>query len=75
MSDLKEKQYADSSNFNARINLHARYSENRQSFPKWVFENIIKTPGAHVLELGCGNALLWLANADKIPESWSCCPY
>lgn len=70
MSDLKEKQYADSSNFNARINLHARYSENRNPFPKWVCENIIKTPGARILELGCGNALFWLANSDKIPERW-----
>jgi len=70
MSDLKDTQYADSKNFNARIYLHARYSTNRYPFPKWVFDEIDKTPGARVLELGCGNALLWLVNAGRIPESW-----
>ena len=70
MSDLKDTQYADSKNFNARIYLHARYGTNRNPFPEWVFDEIDKTPGARVLELGCGNALLWLVNAERIPESW-----
>lgn len=71
MSVLKDIQYGDSSNFNARIYLHAVYGTNRNSWPEWVFDGIEKTGNARVLEIGCGNALLWKANAAKIPEDWT----
>src|SRR5512145_716340 len=70
MSGLKDKQYGDSSKYSARINLHSRYSTNKYLWPLWVFDRIEKSGDADVLEIGCGNALLWRANSGRIPESW-----
>jgi len=70
MSILKDKQYINSSNYNARILLHYKFSANKYSWPLWIFDRINKIEGARVLEIGCGNGLLWKLNADKIPETW-----
>jgi ubiquinone/menaquinone biosynthesis C-methylase UbiE len=70
MSELKENQYLNSSNFSARVMLHYKFSSNKNSWPLWVFDNISMMEGARVLEIGCGNGILWKLNADRIPESW-----
>ncbi|MEO3945285.1 methyltransferase domain-containing protein [Gorillibacterium sp. CAU 1737] len=68
---LKHNQYADSGNFNARIHLHQKYGTNPYPWPFWVFDQLSPCGGAHVLELGCGNGMLWLANEKRIPEDWT----
>ena len=70
MSHLKDIQYKDSSNFNARILLHYKFGTNTYSWPRWVFDRIRKEDNMKVLELGCGNGLLWRLNADRVPETW-----
>lgn len=70
MSHLKEFQYKDSTNFNERISLHYRFGTNKYLWPLWVFDNINKADNLKVLELGCGNGLLWRLNANRVPESW-----
>jgi len=69
---LRTDQYRDASNLNARINLHARFSENPQGWFAWVFDTLEALPAqAHVLELGCGAGSMWSACAERIPAGWS----
>ena len=70
-SDTEEmkKQYATDGNLNARVALHRLYSKNQQGWTSWVFGNYRFSPGQKILELGCGNAVIWRANAGKIPKS------
>jgi ubiquinone/menaquinone biosynthesis C-methylase UbiE len=37
---------------------------------QWVFDNISKENNLKVLELGCGNGLLWRLNAKRVPGTW-----
>lgn len=70
MSDLKDKQYQNSSNYRARIHLHYKFGTNKHSWPLWVFDSISKPGKANVLEIGCGNGLLWKFNSGRIPREW-----
>lgn len=63
-----KKQYQNVSNIMARISLHSEFSENEQGWFEWMFEQYEIRPGSRVLELGCGDASLWLQNIDRIPE-------
>lgn len=65
---LKNDQYKDSSNLDARALLHQRFSTNQYGWFRWVFDILLKLPeNARILELGCGHGLLWKENADRIP--------
>lgn len=66
----QSKQYANSGKFNARIHLHKTYSTNPYPWPLWVFDQFPKKDHLRVLELGGGNGLLWMANAERIPDHW-----
>lgn len=68
---LKNDQYKDSSNLDARALIHQRFSTNQYGWFKWVFDTLLKLPAdARILELGCGHGLLWKENADRIPDGW-----
>jgi SAM-dependent methyltransferase len=69
---LLREQYRDAGNFSARVELHRRFSTNRGSWQRWVFDHLLAAlgPQAHVLEVGCGPALLWRANLDRLPIGW-----
>ena len=68
---LKTDQYKNSSNLDARAILHQRFSTNPYGWFKWVFDTLLKLPeNARILELACGNGLLWKENADRIPVGW-----
>ncbi|MGZ7108448.1 MAG: class I SAM-dependent methyltransferase [Methanobacterium sp.] len=62
------KQYADSSNFMARVELNRRFGTNPYRWNQWVFDIIKFQENARILELGCGNALLWKSNLNRIPQ-------
>lgn len=69
---LKSDQYKDSSNLEARIELHRRFSTNPYGWCRWVFDALLKLPAnARILELGCGPGLLWKENAGRIPAGWN----
>ena len=61
------EQYVDDSNLKKRINIHA-YSTSEQEWMNWVYERLNFQPGEKVLELGCGNGLLWSRNVYALPE-------
>jgi ubiquinone/menaquinone biosynthesis C-methylase UbiE len=69
---LKSDQYKDSSNLDARVVIHQRFSTNPYGWFKWVFDVLRKLPeNARILELGCGNGLVWKENLTRIPAGWN----
>jgi len=69
---LKTDQYCDSSNLDARVVIHQRFSTNPYGWFKWVFDALLKLPEhAKILELGCGHGLLWKENMGHIPAGWN----
>lgn len=67
----KEKiitQYTDDRNLQRRINIHA-YSTSKIPWMKWVFEQLDIHSGMKILEVGCGNALLWRENIKYLPDN------
>ena len=67
---LRDDQYKDASNLNARIRLHIEFSTNKYGWFRWIFDQYEKPSQARVLELGCGPGDLWLENIERIPEGW-----
>ena len=69
---LKTDQYRDSSNLDARVGIHQRFSTNSYGWFKWVFDTLLTLPdNAKILELGCGPAYLWKENISRIPAAWN----
>ena len=68
MEQKLKNQYLNSSNISARINLHREYAVNKKGWFPWLFEQCRIGTGNTVLELGCGDASLWLENRKRIPE-------
>lgn len=67
-TDLVKEQYKNSSNLDARINLHS-FNINKIDWHVWCFEKMNMPEGSKVLELGCGNGLLWTKNKEAIKQS------
>ncbi|HNT25721.1 MAG TPA: methyltransferase domain-containing protein [Anaerolineales bacterium] len=67
---LRTEQYKDSSNLNARAQLHARFHTNPYNWFLWVFDQFQLPPQASLLELGCGPGGLWFDNLGRIPPGW-----
>lgn len=63
-------QYRDSTNLDARISLHERFSTNPYDWFLWVFDHLEIQPMARILEVGCGTGRLWVENRDRIPIGW-----
>ena len=79
-SYLRDHQYGDASNLNARIALHRRFSTNDYPFARWEFDHYVDPApaiyeplpeAARVLELGTGPATLWRENLPRVPSGWS----
>jgi SAM-dependent methyltransferase len=67
---LRDQQYRDASNLNARIELHRRFGTNPVKWTTWVFDQLRLPAAGRILELGCGPAVLWRANRERIPHGW-----
>lgn len=68
---LLTDQYKDASKLDARISIHQRFSTNEYGWLRWVFDHLDFPSGAHILELGCGKADLWLENIHRASDDWS----
>lgn len=64
------EQYGTDANLRARIELHDRFSTSTLSYPRWVFDGYDFGDDADVLEVGCGNGMIWRENLDRIPPGW-----
>ena len=65
---LTKQQYKDSSNLDARAELHRRFSTATEKWQPWVFDHMKLMPNSRVLECGCGPGWLWRENVDRIPK-------
>jgi ubiquinone/menaquinone biosynthesis C-methylase UbiE len=63
-------QYATDANLRARIDLHDRFSTSTLSYPRWIFDGYDFGADADVLEVGCGNGMIWRENLGRIPADW-----
>lgn len=68
MENSLKVQYQNATNISARINLHHLYSQNKQGWFPWVYEQCKLSKGMNILELGCGNGALWKENYEHIPS-------
>ena len=67
--NLREVQYKDPSNLDARVGLHQRFSRNRRGLHRWIFDFLLERIDGKILELGSGPGHLWRRNLDRIPAS------
>ena len=68
---LKNDQYKDTSNLDARVTIHKRFSTNSYGWFNWVFDALAKlSANAMILELGCGPAYMWRECSSRIPAGW-----
>ncbi|MCA9975920.1 MAG: class I SAM-dependent methyltransferase [Anaerolineales bacterium] len=64
---LRDSQYKDSHNLNARAQLHQQFSTAQQDWRLWVFDQLQLKAADSVLECGCGPGWLWRGNLERIP--------
>lgn len=67
------EQYKDAANISIRIGLHKKYTKNPVGWFQWLYGLMEPLDGKHILELGCGNGELWLANQNRIPQNAHIC--
>jgi SAM-dependent methyltransferase len=65
---LRESQYKDPTNLNARIALHTKYTQADEPWYPWLAGRIVWPQGAEVLEVGCGSGALWAGVAPFLPD-------
>jgi ubiquinone/menaquinone biosynthesis C-methylase UbiE len=70
---LRENQYRDATNLNARVALHARFSTNDYGWYRWVGDQIMLAPGDRLLELGCGPGGIWPGLLPNLPAGVTLC--
>lgn len=71
---LRTEQYRTDEKLRARIDLHTRFSVNREGWFRWLYREAAPHLVGRVLDLGCGNARLWASNADRpAPRSLVLC--
>ena len=63
------RQYRSADNLAARQRIY-QFAATKTSWHAWVFDQMRLPPDARVLELGCGNGMLWRENIDRIPPGW-----
>ena len=66
-----EQQYNSTNRLEARIELHQRFSTNKQGWMAWVFEKLLPLAKGDILEVGGGTAALWQENEDKLKNEWT----
>jgi SAM-dependent methyltransferase len=65
---LRDKQYRDSTNLNARIALHARFARADEPWYPWLAARVDWPEHGDVLEVGCGPGRLWSSIAPLLPH-------
>jgi SAM-dependent methyltransferase len=65
---LRERQYKDPTNLNARISLHARFAQADEPWYPWLAGRVEWPEDGDVLEVGCGPGLLWATIAPLLPR-------
>ncbi len=66
---LRDQQYKDSKNLDARASLHRHYSTATERWHPWAFSHLALKSESRVLECGCGPGWLWRENLKNIPPN------
>lgn len=66
---LRNDQYKNSANLDARATLHRRFRTAATPWPVWVFDHLELEEDTAVLECGCGPGWLWRENVARIPPN------
>jgi ubiquinone/menaquinone biosynthesis C-methylase UbiE len=66
MENMKE-QYGTSKNLETRMTIY-QYATNPLTLQEWVAQKIPSHRGIRILELGCGNGILWKDLSSSFPE-------
>lgn len=61
-------QYSNENRLSARIQIYD-FCEKKTNWQEWAFDNLDFSNVAGVLELGCGNGILWKRNIHRVPEN------
>lgn len=61
-------QYKNDENLSKRIAIY-KYNSNKYKWFNWVFDKFQIKENIKILELGCGNGLLWSENINKLPDN------
>lgn len=69
-TEITAEQYETSTNLEAHIDLHARFSTNPYGWQRWVFDQLELPEKAHILEVGCGVGRFWRENLARLPAGW-----
>lgn len=67
---LRNEQYGDARNLNARAYVHQRFSTNDYPWQRWVFDRFDLPERCDILDVGCGPGDLWIENGERIPRGW-----
>ncbi len=73
MEESLKNQYQNASNISARIDLHSLYSQNKQGWFPWIYEQCQIEKGMRILELGCGDGSFWRESWRQIPKDVQIC--
>ena len=65
---LRDTQYRDPTNLNARIALHVRFARADEPWYPWLAGRVEWPEDCQVLEVGCGPGLLWTSIAPLLPH-------
>ena len=66
INQFTHDQYSDEKRLEARIQLYG-YCKHKTNFHQWIFDKLDFENVTSVLELGCGNGILWKNNIEGIP--------
>jgi ubiquinone/menaquinone biosynthesis C-methylase UbiE len=64
---FSDDQYSSENRLNARIQIY-EYRERKLNWREWVFDKLDFTGVQRVLDIGCGNGVLWQDNIHKLPK-------
>lgn len=64
------EQYRTDDNLNRRIRIHS-FNTNPCPWGEWIYGHMALGENERVLELGCGNGLLWRDNVHRLPKGLS----
>lgn len=61
------EQYSNDKNLSTRMKLHVKHSTAQISLGQWLFNQYDFSSPCRILELGCGNGMLWEDKMDTLP--------
>ena len=66
--EIMDRQYQNDENLQKRINIH-NYSTASEHWMRWIYKKLNFKSNMKILEIGCGNGLLWKENIEYLPEN------